>query len=61
MVFPERSAAVLRQEGRHARDRGEPESANPYPEGSEEYITWSRGWQQLEGEEQPRARNGDQS
>lgn len=52
MAFPERSSASISQEGRHARDRGEPAEANPYPEGSDEHATWQRGWQQPESEGQ---------
>lgn len=36
-------SVFVSQEGRHARDRGEPIGANPYPEGSDEHATWERG------------------
>ncbi|KQO66021.1 hypothetical protein ASG60_02810 [Methylobacterium sp. Leaf469] len=50
MAFPQRSPAAVSQEGRYARDRGDPLTANPYPEGSEEHETWARGWTVPDGE-----------
>lgn len=40
----------MSQEGRHARDRGDPLSANPYSEGSEEHETRAPGWKVPDGE-----------
>ncbi|WP_373875232.1 hypothetical protein, partial [Methylorubrum podarium] len=50
MSFPERSPASVAKEGREARYRGDPESANPYPEGSEEHAVWKRAWETPDGE-----------
>lgn len=36
MSVPARSLTALSDEGRHARDRGDPITANPYPDGSDE-------------------------
>ena len=36
-------SVFVSQEGRYARDRGEPIGAAPYPEGSDEHATWERG------------------
>ncbi|MCJ2111270.1 hypothetical protein MKK64_08710 [Methylobacterium sp. E-025] len=36
-------SVFVSQEGRHARDHGEPIGANPYPEGSDEHATCERG------------------
>ncbi|MER2264188.1 ribosome modulation factor [Methylobacterium oxalidis] len=44
------SPATAREEGRHARDRGDPAEANPYPEGSEAHALWQRGWEQPDDE-----------
>jgi len=41
---PARSPTALSDEGRHARDRGDPITANPYPDGSDEHRTWERGY-----------------
>ena len=45
MAFSQRSPSALIEEGRHARDRGDPVTANPYPEDSEDYATWRQGWE----------------
>ncbi|WP_419829470.1 ribosome modulation factor [Methylobacterium sp.] len=44
VMLSSRSPTAISDEGRHARDRGEPLSANPYPEGSNEHRTWARGY-----------------
>lgn len=44
MSFLTHSPTAVSTEGRHARDRGDPLDANPYPEGSDEHATWRRGW-----------------
>jgi hypothetical protein len=36
-------SVFVSQEGRHARDHGEPIGANPYPEGFDEHATCERG------------------
>lgn len=47
---PEQSLASVAKEGREARYRGDPESANPHPEGSEAHAVWRRAWQMPDGE-----------
>jgi hypothetical protein len=49
MAFPSTSPTALLDEGRGARYRGDPESANPYPADSEEHRLWLRGWQVPDG------------
>lgn len=44
MAFPEKSLATIADEGRHARYRGDPVTANPYPEDSEDHAVWKRAW-----------------
>ncbi|KTS10571.1 hypothetical protein SB2_04495 [Methylobacterium radiotolerans] len=39
-----RSPAAISDEGRHARDRGDPITANPYPPDLEAWATWDRGY-----------------
>lgn len=39
-----RSPAAISDEGRQARDRGDPITANPYPPDSEAWATWDRGY-----------------
>lgn len=48
------------QEGRHARDRGDPSSANPYPSDTEEHATWKRGWEMPDREIGQEKAKGDQ-
>ena len=50
MSFPEKSLASVAAEGRQARYRGDPATANPYPEGSEDHAVWRRAWEVPEGE-----------
>lgn len=50
MSFAERSLASVAKEGREARYRGDPVSANPYPEGSEDHAVWKRAWEMPDGE-----------
>ena len=50
MPVPSRSPSALLEEGRHARDRGDPVSANPYPEDSEEHAAWRQGWEMPDAE-----------
>ncbi|AWI91787.1 hypothetical protein C0214_20650 [Methylobacterium sp. DM1] len=50
MSAPEQSLASVAKEGREARYRGDPESANPHPEGSEAHAVWRRAWQMPDGE-----------
>jgi hypothetical protein len=49
MAFPSTSPTAILDEGRGARYRGDPESANPHPQGSEEHALWLRGWQVPDG------------
>ncbi|PXW61392.1 hypothetical protein [Methylobacterium sp. B4] len=50
MSFPETSLASVATEGRQARYRGDPATANPYPEGSEDHAVWKRAWETPERE-----------
>ncbi|MFF8799355.1 MULTISPECIES: hypothetical protein [unclassified Methylobacterium] len=50
MSFPETSLASVATEGRQARYRGDPATANPYPEGSEDHAVWKRAWETPDGE-----------
>ena len=50
MSVPARSPAAVSAEGRHALERGDPVSANPYPEGSAEHRTWKRGYERVDRE-----------
>ena len=47
---PEQSLASVAREGREARYRGDPESANPHPDGSEAHAVWRRAWEIPDGE-----------
>lgn len=44
MSLSARSPTAISDEGRHARDRGDPATANPYPAGSDAHRTWERGY-----------------
>ncbi|KAA0124733.1 hypothetical protein CIW48_05660 [Methylobacterium sp. P1-11] len=44
MTISTRSPAAISDEGRHARDRGDPITANPYPPDSDARATWDRGY-----------------
>ncbi|MGH1575191.1 ribosome modulation factor [Methylobacterium sp. P31] len=44
MTLSSRSPTIVSEEGRHARDRGDPITANPYPAGSDAHRTWERGY-----------------
>lgn len=50
MSAPEQSLASVARDGREARYRGDPDSANPHPEGSEAHAVWRRAWETPEGE-----------
>ena len=54
MTISTRSPTAISDEGRHARDRGDPITANPYPENSDAHATWERGYRipDREGQEQ---------
>ena len=43
MTMSTRSPTAISDEGRHARDRGDPITANPYPADSDEHRIWERG------------------
>jgi len=45
-----RSPTSVSDEGRHARDRGDPITANPYPDGSNEHRSWVRGYEMADTE-----------
>lgn len=46
MNIANRSPIVVKDEGRAARYRGDPATANPYPEASDEHAIWKRAWEQ---------------
>lgn len=50
MSVPSRSPAAVSAEGREALERGDPLTANPYPEGSPEHRTWKRGYERVDRE-----------
>jgi hypothetical protein len=50
MSVPDYSPATVSTEGRHARERGDPIAANPYPEGSDPHRIWKRGYESVDGE-----------
>jgi hypothetical protein len=50
MTPSSRSPATVSAEGRHARERGDPVTANPYPEGSDLHRTWERGYRMPDAE-----------
>lgn len=54
MTISDRSPTAISDEGRHARDRGDPVTANPYPSGSDAHRTWERGYH-MPDEEAPAA------
>jgi hypothetical protein len=59
-----RSPASISDEGRHARDRGDPVTANPYPTGSDEHRIWERGYRIPDAEAQaatPKAGTADEA
>ena len=45
-----RSPATISAEGRHARERGDPITANPYPDTSDAHGTWERGYRMPDAE-----------
>lgn len=38
------SPTAIKHEGRAARYRGDPATANPYPEDTEEHAIWKQAW-----------------
>jgi hypothetical protein len=44
MTTSTHSPAAVSDDGRHARDRGDPITANPHPAGSAAHATWERGY-----------------
>lgn len=50
MTVPDYSPTTVSTEGRHARERGDPVEANPYPEGSDPHRIWKRGYESVDGE-----------
>ncbi|MBE7197708.1 MAG: hypothetical protein INR70_07900 [Parafilimonas terrae] len=50
MSVPSYSPTTVSTEGRHARERGDPVDANPYPEGSDPHRIWKRGYESVDGE-----------
>ncbi|CAX26281.1 MAG: hypothetical protein MIN69_07170 [Methylorubrum extorquens] len=50
MSLPDQSLAAVAKEGREARYRGDPATANPYPEGSDAHAVWQRAWEMPDGE-----------
>jgi hypothetical protein len=50
MSDPSYSPATVSTEGRHARERGDPIDANPYPAGSDPHRSWKRGYESVDGE-----------
>ena len=50
MTISTRSPAAISEEGCHARDRGDPATANPYPPDSDEHRTWERGYRMPDAE-----------
>ncbi|MBE7203963.1 MAG: hypothetical protein INR70_40075 [Parafilimonas terrae] len=50
MTLSSHSPATVSAEGRHARERGDPITANPYPEGTDAHRTWTRGYQMPDAE-----------
>ena len=55
MAFTHRSPTAVSDEGRHARERGDPPDANPYEQGSDEHATWRRGYGMPDREGEPQA------
>lgn len=52
MPLSSRSPTAISDEGRHARDRGDPITANPYPADSEAHRTWERGYRMPDAQAQ---------
>ncbi|GJE51801.1 hypothetical protein GOFOIKOB_4865 [Methylobacterium tardum] len=52
MPLSSRSPTAISDEGRHARDRGDPITANPYPAESEAHWTWERGYRMPDAQAQ---------
>lgn len=50
MSLPDPSLAAVAAEGRQARYRGDPATANPHPEGSDAHAVWQRAWAMPDGE-----------
>lgn len=50
MAIPSYSPTDISAEGRHALERGDAITANPYPEGSEEHRIWRRGYERVDRE-----------
>lgn len=48
MTASSRSPTDVSAEGRHARERGDPLTANPYPDGAAEHRTWRRGYERVD-------------
>lgn len=46
----EDSLASAAREGRQARYRGDPATANPHPEDSDAHAVWQRAWEMPDGE-----------
>lgn len=53
MITPmsKETEAKARQEGYDAADRGESESKNPYPRGSDERLSWNDGYMERDNED----------
>ena len=45
MDFADTSPITVKDEGRAARYRADPVTANPYPPGSAEHDTWKNTWE----------------
>ncbi|MBP1182978.1 hypothetical protein [Methylobacterium sp. PvR107] len=52
MPLSSRSPTAISDAGRHARDRGDPITANPYPPESDEHGTWERGYRMPDAQAQ---------
>ncbi|SDO24260.1 hypothetical protein SAMN05216360_11775 [Methylobacterium phyllostachyos] len=52
MTISTRSPASISDEGRHARDRGDPVTANPYPPDTDAHRIWARGYRMPDAEAQ---------
>lgn len=50
MPASSRSPTDVSAEGRHALERGDPITANPYPDGSAEHRIWRRGYERVDRE-----------
>ena len=49
MLDPSKSPVELFEQGRHARYRGDAETANPHPAGSPEGAKWLEGYRYPDG------------